>query len=136
MGVKLYEVRADAKVPGTQRVGIKRGRASLHTKAFIVDREKIFIGSFNFDPRSVNLNTEMGIFLEAPELALDVAETLIRELAKHNSTYEVVLNSKNQLRWLGKEAGQDVRLRKEPQSGFWRRFAAGFLRAMPIRGQL
>lgn len=136
MGVKLYEVRADAKVPGTQRVGIKRGRASLHTKAFIVDREKIFIGSFNFDPRSVNLNTEMGIFLEAPALASEVAETLIQELAKDTSTYQVVLNSKNQLRWLGKEAGQDVRLKKEPQSGFWRRFTAGFLRAMPIRGQL
>ena len=136
MGVKLYEVRADAKVPGTQRVGIKRGRASLHTKAFIVDREKIFIGSFNFDPRSVNLNTEMGIFLEAPALASEVAETLVQDLAKDTSTYEVVLNSKNQLRWLGKESGQDVRLNKEPQSGFWRRFTAGFLRTMPIRGQL
>lgn len=136
MGVKLYEVRADAKVPGTQRVGIKRGRASLHTKAFIVDRTKIFIGSFNFDPRSVKLNTEMGIFLEAPALASEVAESFAQGLLEEDNTYEVVLNSKNQLRWLGKEAGQDVRLKKEPQSGFWRRFTAGFLRAMPIRGQL
>lgn len=136
MGVKLYEVRADAKVPGTQRVGVKRGRASLHTKAFIVDRNKIFIGSFNFDPRSVNLNTEMGIFLEAPALASGMAEAFVGGLAGDSSTYKVVLNSKNQLRWLGKDAGQDVRLKKEPQSGFWRRFMAGFLRAMPIRGQL
>lgn len=135
-GVKLYEVRADAKVPGTQWVGIKRSRASLHTKAFLVDRQKVFIGSFNFDPRSVNLNTEMGIFLEAPRLAEKIAAKFIREVELGTTTYEVVLNSKNQLRWLGQEDGVPVRLKKEPQTSFWKRFAAGFMRILPIRGQL
>jgi len=135
-GVKLYEVRADAKVPGTQWEGVKRGRASLHTKAFMVDRQKIFIGSFNFDPRSVNLNTEMGIFLEAPILAQKLVEKIIREAARGTTTYEVVLNENNQLRWLGTEDGVAVRLKKEPQTSFWKRFAAGFMRILPIRGQL
>ena len=135
-GVKLYEVRADAKVPGTQWVGVKRGRASLHTKAFLVDRQKIFIGSFNFDPRSVSLNTEMGIFLEAPALAQMLTEKIIGEMSRGTATYEVVLNDNNQLRWLGQENGQPVRLKKEPQTSFWKRFAAGFMRILPIRGQL
>ncbi len=136
MGVKLYEVRADAKVPGTQRVGLKTGRASLHTKAFIIDRKRVFIGSFNFDPRSANLNTEMGIFLEAPELAERLAKMLETQARKARSAYEVVLNEEGELRWLGVEDGRPVVLTTEPQSGFWRQVMAEFMRILPIRGQL
>ena len=49
-------------------VGNQGAEASLHTKAFIVDEEHVFIGSFNFDPRSANLNTEMGVIINDPEL--------------------------------------------------------------------
>ena len=68
-GVALYEVRPDAEVQGSEYVDNSGGRATLHTKAFIVDRERLFIGSFNFDPRSANINTEMGVFIDDPGLA-------------------------------------------------------------------
>lgn len=50
-GVKIYEMRADADIQGTEFVNASGARATLHTKAFIVDQEQVFIGSFNFDPR-------------------------------------------------------------------------------------
>jgi putative cardiolipin synthase len=134
MGVDLYEVRADADVAGVKEAGIGHSSASLHTKAFIVDRRKIFIGSFNFDPRSAYINTEMGIILDAPDLAADSAEQLLKKTTL--AAYRVVLNENNRLRWIGTKDGQTTVLKKEPQTGFWQRFMAGFMRILPIKGQL
>ena len=69
MGVELYEVRPDSHVRGTGRAGNAAAEGSLHTKAFVVDRQKLFVGSFNLDPRSAKLNTELGVIIESPELA-------------------------------------------------------------------
>ncbi len=136
MGVKLYEVRADAHIKGTKRSGIQGSRASLHTKGFIVDRRIVFFGSFNFDPRSAHINTEMGIFMDAPQMAEQLAEIFISQAEAGNKTYEVVLFDNNQMRWLDKHDGIVEKLSKEPQTSFWNRFVAGFFRILPIRGQL
>jgi putative cardiolipin synthase len=136
MGVRLYEVRADAKILGTKRGGIEGSRASLHTKGFVVDRRKVFFGSFNFDPRSVHINTEMGVFMDAPEMAENVVEKFIQVADRGQSTYEVILNEDNRVRWLDKQDGKVVELTREPQTSFWDRFVAGFMRILPIRGQL
>ena len=48
------------------------GQFSLHAKAFVFDRKRIFIGSANFDARSLHLNTEIGLMIESPELARQV----------------------------------------------------------------
>jgi putative cardiolipin synthase len=136
MGVRLFEVRPDAEVSGTSRSGLKGSRASLHTKGFIVDRRHVFFGSFNFDPRSAHINTEMGIFMETPELAERLALAITDKLDVGDSTYEVVLNENRQLRWLDKRDSQRIELTREPQTSFWDRFVAGFFRILPIRGQL
>ena len=66
-GVELYELKpafaADAQEEA--RTGAGSSRASLHSKTMAVDGETIFIGSFNFDPRSFALNTEMGVVIRA-----------------------------------------------------------------------
>jgi putative cardiolipin synthase len=62
-GVRIFEVRADADVSGSELVAASGAKATLHTKAFIVDRKELFIGSFNFDPRSANINTELGVII-------------------------------------------------------------------------
>ena len=134
MGVNLYEVRADADVPGVKKAGIGHSRASLHIKAYVVDRSKMFVGSFNFDPRSAYINTEMGIILDAPELAAESAKYLLQKTTQ--ATYQVVLTENNRLRWIGSEDGQPIALNKEPQTSFWQRFMAGFMRILPIKGQL
>ena len=57
------------------RGGIRRvARVGLHAKTFAVDGARIFVGSFNFDPRSAQLNTEMGFVIDSPALAVQIAE--------------------------------------------------------------
>jgi putative cardiolipin synthase len=133
-GVKIYEVRADATVRGSEIVSAEDARATLHTKAFIVDRREFFIGSFNFDPRSANINTELGVIIRSPELAAASIDILLAALDEQ--TFEVFLNEKGKLRWRGHENGEEVILKKEPQTTWGQRFAAGFFRIIPMRAQL
>ena len=134
-GVKIFEVRADAEVSGSQIVAAGGAKATLHTKAFIVDRKEIFIGSFNFDPRSANINTELGVIIRSPEIAEEFATTIEAKIA--SQTFEVFLNEKGQVRWRGyDDDGTEVILDKEPQTTWGQRFGAGFMRILPIRGQL
>jgi len=133
-GVKIYEVRPDADVAGSELMAASGAKATLHTKAFIVDRREVFIGSFNFDPRSANINTELGVIIRSPEQAEYFADAIDTGLAER--TYEVFLNEKGKSRWRGYENGQEVLLDKEPQTSWSQRVAAGFMRMLPIKGQL
>jgi putative cardiolipin synthase len=133
-GVRILEVRADADILGSELVAASGAKATLHTKAFVVDRREVFIGSFNFDPRSANINTELGVIIRSPELAGEIADAINERLAEQ--TYEVILNEQGKLRWRGLEDGQEVILKKEPQTTWSQRFAAGFMRILPIRSQL
>ncbi len=81
--------------------------ASLHTKAFVVDGIAGFVGSFNFDPRSVSLNTEMGILFEHAELAREMQAVFAEETAPKRS-YRVVLAGRDRLaRWGGAHPRQE-----------------------------
>jgi len=133
-GVRIFEVRPDADVAGAELMAASGAKATLHTKAFIVDRREMFIGSFNFDPRSARINTELGVIIRSPEMADQSAKRIEAALAEQ--TYEVFLNEKGKLRWRALENGQEVILDKEPQTTWSQRFAAGFMRILPIRGQL
>jgi putative cardiolipin synthase len=134
MGVKLYEMRADAGLRSNERVGTEMAKTTLHIKAFTVDRRWLFIGSFNWNQRSENIDTEMGVIIDSPELAERFAEQF--NALDRDRTYELFLNDDGKLRWRGEENGQEVILTKEPQTGFWQRFSAGFLRTLPIKSQL
>ena len=133
-GVKLYEMRPDADVAGAEFVAYSGARATLHTKAFIVDRKSVFIGSFNFDPRSININTEMGVIIHDPKLANIYADAI--DAALPGQTYEVFLNEKNKLRWRTLVDGQEQIFEKEPETTWGDRFKVGLVRILPIRGQL
>ena len=133
-GGKLYEVRPDAKVSGVDRGGSGAAIATLHTKAFIVDQRRLFLGSFNWDPRSVDINTELGVIIDSPQIAESVAEAVDQQL--NSTTYEVILNDKGKIRWVDRSGDEEKELKKEPQTSFWRRFMAGFYRIFPIKGQL
>ena len=134
MGVNLYELRADATMPGDESAGVQDAKSTLHAKAFAVDRNRVFIGSFNWNQRSANLDTESGVIIHSPEMAAQLVERVTAAL--QTASFEVFLDEKNRLRWRGYENGREVVLTREPQTGFWRRFNAGFLRMMPIKSQL
>ncbi|SEN86092.1 putative cardiolipin synthase [Pseudorhodobacter antarcticus] len=70
-GVDLFELHArkDTQTPRVKKGPFGSSGASLHAKTFAVDGARIFVGSFNFDPRSTTLNTEMGLLIESAVMA-------------------------------------------------------------------
>ena len=133
-GVKIYEVRPDADVRGAEIVAGSGAKATLHTKAFVVDRKEVFIGSFNFDPRSAFLNTESGVLIQSEQMGENLGEIIDANLRAQ--TFEVFLNEDGKLRWRGIGDGEEVIYKKEPKTTWSQRFWAGFMRFMPVRGQL
>ena len=129
MDANLYEIRASTTIPSDQSAGVQETKTTLHAKAFAVDREHIFIGTFNWNQRSLNIDTELGVIIHSPQIATEFVERVTAILPEHS--YQVFLNEKGKLRWRGMDDGQEVILTKEPQSGFWRRFNAGFMRIAP-----
>lgn len=148
-GIKLYEMRARARQAPTRkerrkgaRMGIARrlrgsgsasmsalrtGATTLHAKTFSVDRERLFVGSFNFDPRSVDLNTEMGIVIESPGLA-GIAADLFAD-AVPQIAYRIVVDGAGQIRWQD-AAGR--RFAREPGMNLASRAVIGLLKRLDI----
>jgi putative cardiolipin synthase len=133
-GVALYELRALSRTSERERgapVGSSASSAaSLHAKTFAVDRGNVFIGSFNFDPRSANLNTEMGVVIESPALAQRIADAFDQGIAER--AYEARLSENGQLYWVERRAGASVRHPIEPGTTFWQRLAVRVLSWLPI----
>jgi putative cardiolipin synthase len=131
-GVKLYELRRAWPVEtGKKRSGpMGSAASSLHAKTFAVDGGRVFVGSFNFDPRSARLNTEMGLVIDSPALAGQLASTLADRLPER--AYEVHLAADGSLFWIERKPGPVVRYDTEPHVGFWRRLSVRLLSWLPI----
>ena len=112
-----------------------RSIAALHTKALVVDRRSTFVGSFNLDPRSANINTEVGLLVDSPELAQQVASYLDAGVDADNA-YHVTLDARGHTRWSASVDGQVVTYDHEPQTSAWKRFTADVIRILPIDSQL
>jgi putative cardiolipin synthase len=133
-GVRIYEVRPDAEIAGSQIVAASGAKSTLHTKAFFVDGKLTFIGSFNFDPRSANLNTESGVLIKSEKMTKMFMQGVDEGVAE--KTYELFLNEKGKLRWRGYEDGKEVIYSKDPESTWFQRFVAGVVRVLPVKSQL
>ena len=133
-GIELREVRFSAGLDGIERGGTGAELATLHTKAFVVDCHDLFIGSFNWDPRSAYINTELGVIIKSPELGSKLCNRI--ESVIDEKTYDVILNEKNDVRWVDRSNQEEVIYTKEPDTGWWTRFKVGFQQFIPIKGQL
>jgi len=134
-GVTLYELRREATDEPTREKrgsgsGIGSSDASLHAKTFGVDGNRIFVGSFNFDQRSIHLNTEMGMVIDSPALATRLTETLDRTLPTR--AYEVKLDDRGSVIWLERRGDQVIRHEKEPGTSWFKRAAVKALSWLPI----
>lgn len=130
-GVELYEIKSTAKRP--VRIFRRGGRShsSLHAKTFALDGRRVFVGSFNFDPRSARLNTELGFMIESPLLAREINEAF-DELVPQQS-YQVRLGPSGRLQWVTPRAdGSEEMLDREPGTTPWQRGALWFLAHLPI----
>ena len=108
--------------------------ASLHTKAFAADGESGFIGSFNMDPRSVSLNTEMGVVFHDREVAAELLQSYASKTAEANS-YRVVLQQ-GELRWQDGSVQPAKMWTHEPETSWWRRATARVIGWLPVESQL
>jgi putative cardiolipin synthase len=137
-GVELYELRPDAGAvrqhtsahPDKKSVG-----SSLHTKAVVFDRESVFIGSFNLDPRSGSINTEAGLYVESPALAEQVIAFMDEGVSPENS-FRVQLDDSGELVWVTEVDGIEVRFEHDPHSSLWERLVAGLIALLPVEHQL
>ena len=134
-GVKLYELRAQGKGQTATAGLFGSSGASLHTKAFIIDERHGFVGSFNLDPRSVALNTEMGVLFDHPGLGAELQAEYDR-LAGPAFSYVVYEDAKGRLRWRDDSTTPPTVHTDEPDASVWRRMIASVLRVLPIESQL
>ncbi|MCL1633350.1 phospholipase D family protein [Luteimonas sp. SX5] len=136
-GVRLYELRAQARSgqAGSGASMFGSSGASLHTKAFVVDDERGFVGSFNLDPRSIDLNTEMGVIFEDAGLAVALRNEYLR-LASPELSYWVFLNGEGDLRWLDRAHKPPMLLDREPDTSAAKRALTRAIGWLPIESQL
>jgi len=128
-GVKLRELKP---LPGSAVKASLFGSsgASLHTKALAVDGSKLFVGSYNLDPRSASLNCEQGIFVESPAVAAELEQLFAHE-ASGARAWEVTLDG-GKVRW----SDGEQRFDSAPMASFGRRFQAWVARVLPLGSQL
>jgi putative cardiolipin synthase len=126
-GAELHELRADAAIGSLVNVPPVRGEfVGLHTKAFVIDREIVFVGSMNFDPRSIAINTEGGVYIESRGLAEDLARIMERDMTGDNA-WEVKLDGEGDLFWVHDTST----LFRQPARDFWQRFMDVFFKLFP-----
>jgi len=134
MGVEIWEQKPDARILGTEQSDRQDSVSGLHTKAFLVDRQELYLGSFNFDPRSVNINTELGVIIKSAEAGTimgDRADILLPKLA-----YQVILTEQGNVAWIDNSGDKPVIYTKDPQTSWGTRFKVGLMRLLPVNGQL
>ncbi len=127
-GVELYELRPRLESMETETT------LTLHSKVATVDRKRLFVGSFNVDPRSLYLNTEMGMAVNSERLSSEMATSILDTLPEQ--AYKLRLSQKGRLQWLLTAAGLEEVITTEPQTGFWRRLRTRLMGLLPIEEQM
>ena len=135
-GVRLFELKPTAGVRPSDEPSMGSSSSSgLHAKTFAVDHRRLFIGSFNFDPRSARLNTELGLVIDSPELAQRLESAF--DLQVLQLAYEVQLADDGvSLQWIERTPSGEQRYSTEPGTGWWKRFKVDVLSVLPIEWML
>ncbi|HSH84983.1 MAG TPA: phospholipase D family protein [Guyparkeria sp.] len=134
-GVEMFEMEPEFSPAPTKGHGpLGSSSASLHAKTFSIDRSRVFVGSFNFDPRSQRLNTELGFVIDSPAMAVAIADTFATIIPER--AYRVRMNDAGALQWVEQRNGKEMVYDQEPRTGFWLRAFVGVLSALPIEWML
>ena len=127
-GAELYEAHANA---AREIRGGEDGPEvlTLHSKAIFIDRKQMFVGSLNLDPRSIDINAEMGLLIDSEAMVGSLNQSIDDDLATF--TYRVRENDKGKLEWHSRFDNREVIETKEPLTGWWLRFKAWFMNIAP-----
>lgn len=132
-GVKLYELRLDLHSDNSKQSNLGpfgSSASSLHAKTFAVDSNRLFVGSFNFDPRSMHINTELGFVIESPKLTQQLENEFHQQVS--GVAYQVRLNEDNDIVWIETNNGMEKIHTKEPGMTLFSRMALSIFTIMPI----
>ena len=142
-GVELYEIRSmlgNTRGSGQTAAMSANGTYSLHAKMFVFDRQRIFVGSMNFDQRSMYLNTEIGLLIDSPELAQELVRRF-EAMVQPANAYQVLLQpdlsgSGQHLIWRTLENDQMVDLQEEPERSEGQGAKVNLLSLLPLDSDL
>ena len=140
-GIELYEVKPLPGKPDPRGGVLKTpssGQFSLHAKAFVFDRKRVFIGSANLDQRSMNLNTEIGLMIDSPDLARQVAKRF-ETIASPANSFVLALQGDGPSRhvvWQSVKDGKPIVYESEPGDDRLRELKVDLLALLPIDGLL
>lgn len=131
-GVELYELKPTNRPrPGLRDRGLTgNSGSSLHAKTFSIDGKKVFIGSFNFDPRSALLNTEMGLVIDSEQLAQRIHHRFLR--SQRDAAWQLRLTRWGKIHWVDREEGVEKVLKKEPLATVWQRALVLLAYVLPV----
>lgn len=134
-GVQLFEMRSNNAHPMDWDAQFHLGAqgssgTSLHAKTFASDQTHAFVGSFNFDPRSAALNTELGFVIDSPELAREMSDTF--DTLVPQRAYQVSLDAQGHLVWTAQNGDVSTRYTQEPNARWWMRAMLKLLGWLPI----
>jgi len=122
LGVALYEL-SPKRVEQSRRFGMyETSSGRLHGKSAVIDGRTVFIGSMNFDPRSVLHNTEIGLFIFSPQIAQQLNSLI--GFIRLDGAYQLQLGPRGGIEWVSPAAGDgaDTILHTEPETNFWARW--------------
>lgn len=131
-GVELHELRPHA--PERTRFeapGFTAEHIGLHAKILVLDKQFVFVGTLNADPRSIVLNTEVSLMIDSPELAEAILTAFSTDFTPQNS-WRVVLGENGKLTWHSSDAVLD----QQPAGSIWRRVGDFFIGLLPIDEQM
>ncbi len=132
-GVELFEMklRGDQQSDDLQLLPLGLSGASLHAKTFAIDGERLFIGSFNFDPRSAILNCEMGFLIDSPTMASRVAVSFDDQISA--VSYQPKLTPEGKMIWQEDRAnGEVIIYQEEPDASWFQQIAYAVVGILPI----
>lgn len=131
-GAELHEVRIDAKDRDRYMVTpVDRKMLALHAKALVIDDDKVFVGSANLDPRSLRINTEMGLLVRSERFNRSVREALEVDFSAANA-WHLELQEDGSVYWVA----DDQRLASQPAASFMQRIEDWFFSHLPIEGEM
>jgi len=139
-GVELYELNEQLKTRERKVFTWlpRLSKSSLHAKTMTFDREIMFVGSFNFDQRSLHINNEIGLLYKDGVTAGNSTDKFDQNVGKvaFRVTLEKDSGGKESLRWVGQQDGEQVTFNSEPYAGFWLKAEVAVMKLFPIESQL
>lgn len=128
-GIELWETKNVNDL--NSKWSLSGSNTSLHAKVMLFDEKKMYVGSMNMDPRSVALNTEMGVVVENEPYIRQSHQKLMNSL--YQNAYQVVVIDED-VQWKDHVSGEI--LTSEPDASIWLRFSSWMAGILPIEDQL